>query len=151
MAEDDNDLSVAPKESRRSSRKGGSSTVRSIATLLTGTVASQVIGVITMPILSRIYGPGAFGILAIFLSVSAVVSMVAALRYEYAIVLPEREEDAHRLRQLSTGLVSVISVLTVVATILVFCLSGPANQHWWVLLIGVSVFLAGETDRKSVV
>jgi len=145
MPEDDNDLSVVRKESRSSSRTGGSSTIRSIATLLTGTVASQIIGVVTMPILSRIYGPGAFGILAIFLSVSAVVSMVAALRYEYAIVLPEREEDAHRLRQLSTGLVSVISALTVVATILVFWLSGPKDQHWWVLLIGVSVFLAGET------
>ncbi|GAA4485860.1 oligosaccharide flippase family protein [Microbacterium panaciterrae] len=119
--------------------------MRSIAMLLTGTVASQVIGVITMPVLSRIYGPAAFGILAVFLSVSAVVSMVAALRYEYAIVLPERDDDAHRLRQLSTGLVSVMSVLTMIATIFVFWFTSSADRHWWVLLIGVSVFLAGET------
>ncbi|KJL26326.1 oligosaccharide flippase family protein [Microbacterium azadirachtae] len=127
-------------------RREGRSALRSIATLLTGTVASQVIGIVTMPLLSRIYGPAAFGVLAVFLSVSAVVSMVSALRYDYAIVLPGNDEDAHRLRQLSTGLVSLISALTVITTIAVFWLSRPTDRHWWVLLIGVSVFLAGETS-----
>ncbi len=143
MADDE---PVVAAERTTATRREGRSALRSIATLLTGTVASQLIGVATMPILSRIYGPAAFGILAVFLSVSAVVSMVAALRYELAIVLPESEEDAHRLRQLSTGLVGVISALTVIVTALVFWLSGPAGQHWWLLLIGVSVFLAGETS-----
>ncbi|WP_345186726.1 lipopolysaccharide biosynthesis protein [Microbacterium panaciterrae] len=146
MPEDDA-VAEGPPPTRDSEtpRREGRSALRSIAMLLTGTVASQVIGVITMPVLSRIYGPAAFGILAVFLSVSAVVSMVAALRYEYAIVLPERDDDAHRLRQLSTGLVSVMSVLTMIATIFVFWFTSSADRHWWVLLIGVSVFLAGET------
>lgn len=145
MSEDGEEPGVVRKQSRRSLGGGRSSTLRSVATLLTGTVASQVIGVVTMPILSRIYGPGAFGILAIFLSVSAVVSMIAALRYEYAIVLPSEEVEAHRLRQLSTALVIVVSTLTLLITFIVFLMTPATERNWWVLLIGASVLLAGET------
>lgn len=122
------------------------STLSSIMTLLSGTVVAQLIGIAAMPALARIYGANAFGVFAIFLSSSAIVATIAALRYELAIVLPESHEEARTLRQLAFVIVAVLSIITVATTITVFYLTGAHQRNWWILLIGLSVFFAGATN-----
>ena len=55
---------------------------------------AQFILIICSPILTRLYSPEAFGIFTIFISITAILSVVATLRYELAIVLPEKKIDA---------------------------------------------------------
>ena len=62
--------------------------------MLTGTLASRVIAILAIPILARIYTPAEFGLLAMFMTINAIVSSVACARYEMAIVLPEDDADA---------------------------------------------------------
>lgn len=119
---------------------------RGILALLLGSASSQLIALATLPILGRIYGPVAFGTFALFLSLSALIGLVAALRYEYAIVLPDRNPEAVWLKRLSVTLVAVTSILTVLVTLGIFMLSGDRSRTWWVLLLGVSVLLAGVTS-----
>lgn len=123
-----------------------SGTIRSIGTLLTGSVVAQVIGLATMPILSRIFTPQAFGLLAVFLSITSLVAIVASLRYEYAIVLPEADEDAVHLKRAATWIATSVSVLAlIVTTVVVLALLRENQTPWWLLLMGVSIFLAGES------
>lgn len=123
-----------------------SGTIRSIGTLLTGSVVAQVIGLATMPVLSRIFTPQAFGLLAVFLSITSLVAIVASLRYEYAIVLPEADEDAVHLKRAATWIAASVSALALIVTaVVVLALLRENQTPWWLLLMGVSVFLAGES------
>ncbi|MFK3676451.1 oligosaccharide flippase family protein [Microbacterium sp. NPDC090218] len=123
-----------------------SGTVRSIGTLLTGSVVAQLIGLATMPVISRVFTPEAFGVLALFLSVSSLVGLIVALRYEFAIVLPEDDDDAVHLKRASTRIAIALSALTFVVTVVVaVILLRSGDTPWWILLLGGSVFLAGES------
>lgn len=80
--------------------------------LISGTTITQIVGIIVAPILTRLYSPDAFGIFAVFLSISSVVSVIACLRYEFAIMLPDTEAEAFQLFLLSTALTGLISIAT---------------------------------------
>ena len=117
--------------------------VRNVLILTSGTVFAQSIYFLTTPILSRIYSPENFGHFSVFVSIVSVVMIIATLTYEYAIVLPERDEVAVNLLSLTV----LTSILTAVVTfILIVCgfdrfgqlfnLSGY-SYYLWLLPIGV--------------
>ena len=62
---------------------------KGVVTLLSGTIISRIVAIIGIPVLARIYTPAEFGVLALFTTISALVTSVACGRYEMAVVLPE--------------------------------------------------------------
>ena len=99
-------------------RLRSSSFVRDVALLVSGTAIAQAITVAGAPILSRLYDPTAFGILAVLIAVAGPFSMMASLKYEMAIVLEKKDEDAANLLLLS--LLIVMAVATVAAALVFF-------------------------------
>lgn len=91
----------------------GSRLLRNILTVVTGTAGAQAIALAFMPIITRIYGPEAYGVLGTFLSVTMMLIPVAALTYPIAIVLPKRDGDARALVRLS--LMTALLLATLVA------------------------------------
>ncbi|MBO6719052.1 MAG: oligosaccharide flippase family protein [Rhizobiaceae bacterium] len=71
--------------------------VRNVATLAGGTAVAQLVGLAATPVLSRLYTPAEFGILAAFLSIAGVIVAISSLVYEFAIPLPYRNDDARKL------------------------------------------------------
>ncbi|MDR5609624.1 MULTISPECIES: lipopolysaccharide biosynthesis protein [unclassified Arsenophonus] len=67
---------------------------RNVVTLMTGTTIAQAIPIAISPLLTRIYTPKDFGVLALFISIIAILGSIANARYELAIMLPEKDEDA---------------------------------------------------------
>jgi len=67
---------------------------RSVTLLAGGTALGQVITVLVSPILTRLYTPEDFGIFGVYASILGIVTVVASLRYEYALPLPEDDETA---------------------------------------------------------
>jgi len=88
--------------------------VRNIAVVATGTASAQVIAVAFAPVITRLYGPEAFGLLGAFMAILAVVTPIAALAYPIAIVLPKSDEDAKGLAQLSAGLAIGMAILVAI-------------------------------------
>jgi O-antigen/teichoic acid export membrane protein len=74
---------------------------RNVLTLMTGTTIAQAIPIAISPILTRIYTPEDFGVFALYMSVVSIVSVVATGRYELAIMLPKKDEDAINIVTLS--------------------------------------------------
>ncbi|MEX1027899.1 MAG: lipopolysaccharide biosynthesis protein [Candidatus Paceibacterota bacterium] len=74
---------------------------RQVLMLSSGTLASQLILLISGIGLARIYDPNQFGSLSIFISVLTLMSVMAAWRYEAAIPLPAKVEEAAELLALS--------------------------------------------------
>jgi O-antigen/teichoic acid export membrane protein len=74
---------------------------RHVATLASGTAASQIISLLSAPLITRLYGPEAYGIQGVFVTVVTVIATVAAMSYPNAIVLPKTDGQATILAKLS--------------------------------------------------
>lgn len=81
---------------------------------MTGTMVAQVIPVAISPILTRIYSPEEFGTLALYLSILAVLSVFATMRYELAIVQPKLEDDAKEILHLCIMICGIISIILLI-------------------------------------
>lgn len=86
------------------------SVIRHVSILAGGTALAQCLNIATMPLLSRIYTPGDFGIVAAFASLIAILSETSAFRYYLAIPLPKEERDANALVGLSLLLQVVFAI-----------------------------------------
>lgn len=82
--------------------------------LVGGTTLAQIITVLTAPILSRLYDPNDFGTLSVFVSLIGIVAVVVCLRYEYAIVLPEQDDEALNVAATSLAAALLVSGMGVV-------------------------------------
>ena len=71
---------------------------------------AQLVGLACAPILTRLYTPEEFGLLGIFMAVSAVAATIATLRYDVAVVLPKEDASAWSLLRLA-GSWTIVAVL----------------------------------------
>src|SRR5262245_3026619 len=87
--------SSLPRDDGRKSKRGsfGADVLR----LVTGTVLAQGITLLFSPLMTRLYAPEAFGVWAVFSSITTIIGVVACLRYEVTIMLPEDEEEGASL------------------------------------------------------
>ena len=85
--------------------------------LVTGTILAQAIGILVMPVVSRLFAPEAFGIAAIFSSITGIIGTIVCLRYQLAIMLPESTVEAINI--LGVSLISIILV-TFIVTLIIF-------------------------------
>jgi O-antigen/teichoic acid export membrane protein len=75
-------------------------------------VVAQAIPFLCEPILTRIYTPNDFAVLAIYLSVANLFSIIATGRYEMAIMLPKEDRKAINVFGLSFVISFFVSVLS---------------------------------------
>lgn len=86
--------------------------LRNIATLVSGSAFAQVIALACAPVMTRLYSPEDFGLLGVFMAVTAVAATIATLRYDMALVLPKEDDSAWSLMRLA-GSWSFVAVLLV--------------------------------------
>ncbi|MBZ5877360.1 lipopolysaccharide biosynthesis protein [Chromohalobacter israelensis] len=75
--------------------------VRSVAVIATGTAGAQAITMAFAPLITRLYGPEAYGVQGTFMAILGVAVPIGALAYPISIVLPRRDEEALGIIQLS--------------------------------------------------
>lgn len=117
---------------------------RNVLTLFTGTVIAQVIPVILAPVLTRIYTPEDFGVLAAYLAIIGIISIVVTARYELAIVLPRSNKAAIDILSVS---IYIALITCVILTILVYffwealssLLNKPELSYWLYLLPAIGL------------
>ena len=119
---------------------------RNVAIVASGTAGAQAITIAFAPIITRLYGPEAFGLLGTFMAILAIAAPIAALTYPTAIVLPRSDRDALGLARLSVIL--SIAMATFVAGLLVFvgdwlaATLGAGSVSRYLLLIPVFMLFA---------
>lgn len=118
---------------------------RNASILLSGTASSQFLLIAASPLIARLYDPSDFGHLAIYSSLLSIVSIVASLRYQVAIPLPEDNDDAVNLAALSIFLALFTGGIT---AFLVFGFGNRLTEtfnfpefskHLWLVPIGVTL------------
>tara|TARA_R110000850_G_scaffold218852_2_gene344401 strand:- start:20377 stop:21645 length:1269 start_codon:yes stop_codon:yes gene_type:complete len=120
---------------------------KNVITLVTGTAIAQAIPLAISPILTRLYSPDDFGVFALYLSISSVLSVVATGRYEFAITLPAKDEDAVQILWLSCVISFIVSLITFMIILLfnnaIATALGNERIAIWLYAIPVTVFLSG--------
>jgi len=120
---------------------------RNVLTLMTGTTIAQSISIAISPILTRIYTPEDFGVFALYMSIASIIAVMATGRYELAIMLPKKDEDAINIVVLSIVIsffVSFISFLTVfIFNLQITNFLGNPEISNWLYLIPITVLLTG--------
>jgi O-antigen/teichoic acid export membrane protein len=118
-----------------------------VLTLAAGTTISQIISLLASPIITRLYGPEAFGLFAVFTSIIAVIGSIVCLRYELAIMLPESDEEAANVLGLCILTIFTVSILSVPILAIsdhfleMILKSSQIGNYIW--LIPPSIFLSG--------
>lgn len=77
---------------------------------MTGTTIAQAIPIAITPILTRMYSPEDFGVLALFVAITAIMGSVANGRYELAIMLPAEDDDAINIAAMGLLIATVLSI-----------------------------------------
>ena len=99
--------------------------IGNVLVMITGTGIAQLIPVLIIPLLTRLYTPGEIGVLAAFVSLFTICSIIAGGRYEYAVILPEEDTQGTRLLQLA----SLLSLATGILLFIAVFLFGPQISH----------------------
>lgn len=92
--------------------------VRNVTILASGTAGAQAITMALSPIITRMYGPEAFGLMGSFMAIVSIVAPIAALTYPIAIVLPKRDQDAKGLIHLSLIITAILSMISLIILVL---------------------------------
>lgn len=78
--------------------------LRGAGFLIGGSIFAQMLTMLAMPVLTRLYTPSEFGVFAMYISVVSVVSVFSGLRYDNAIPMVDSDADAYNLLVLANGI-----------------------------------------------
>lgn len=116
--------------------------------IISGTAVAQAISLLIVPLLSRLYLPYDFGILATFLSIVSAIAVLATARYELSIVIPDADEDAANLLTLSLLVSVAISIITFIGVIIFNLAIAPnldiyPEMEFWLYLLPLFILSLG--------
>ncbi|MDO9178521.1 MAG: oligosaccharide flippase family protein [Agitococcus sp.] len=120
---------------------------RSVAVLAGGSAFGQILMIVALPFLTRLYTPNDFSVLAVFSAILAVLSIVSTLRLDIAIPVAKNDKDAVILTVLALLSVFVFSLLI---SLSIVCFSERISTHPklsllspYLWLVPIGVFLTG--------
>lgn len=116
---------------------------KNVSLLIGGTAGGQLLMILMAPLLTRLYDPQDFGLLVAFLAILSIISVVAAGRYELAIVIPKSDKLAADVLVLSLLCVAVSAFLVFIAQFywaenISLLLNAPGlSDYLWLMPVGV--------------
>jgi O-antigen/teichoic acid export membrane protein len=115
--------------------------------VFSGAMISQIIFILSAPVITRLYGPDAFGIFTLYISLVSIIGIVSCVMYESAIILPESDDDAVNVFALSILLTISVSVVTFISIVVakdffIHLIRAPGLEPY-IIYLPLSVCIAG--------
>ena len=122
--------------------------------LLTGSLISQILPFLMLPILQKyFYKPADFGILAVFISMCEIFSSIACLKVEFAIVVQKTIRNAINV---AFAAIKITGFMTLFSLIIVLFFKNELSIYYnepklanYLFLLPIYVFLVGTNDVLS--
>ncbi|AUX90979.1 oligosaccharide flippase family protein [Acinetobacter sp. ACNIH1] len=120
---------------------------KAVSVLVGGTAFAQVIGLICLPILTRLYSPEDYSVLGVYIAIVSILSVIACLRLEIAIPIPDSDREAKDLLLLAF----IINIVFIVFLYILLALLHPFLEgfhviqqlSFWIWFIPIGVLLSG--------
>ncbi len=84
---------------------------RGMLTLATGGVAAKLVGLATIPVITRLYTPAQMGVFTTFVALVAILAPLATLRYLTVLPVPRRDATAANLLALNLCILLLVSIV----------------------------------------
>jgi O-antigen/teichoic acid export membrane protein len=124
--------------------------VKQVASLFSGIAVAQLLQLVALPFLTRLYGPDNYGAYGIFAASLLFLGMAATLRYELAIQLPRNDSAAGALARACTWISVAVAVVSfLVATLAARRLNAAALAPHFPAYLACSAFLLGLSNTLS--
>jgi O-antigen/teichoic acid export membrane protein len=120
-----------------------SSFAKGVSVLLGGSAAAQLLTVIAAPLLTRLYTPEDFGVLAVFAGLLGILGALSTFYYFLAIPIPEDDSEAANIVVLCLLLLLGVTGVTALASVFLaksvaVTLGVPTLEaYFWLLPVGV--------------
>ncbi|MGB3423193.1 MAG: oligosaccharide flippase family protein [Castellaniella sp.] len=114
-----------------------------MAVLLGGTALAQLVVVVALPVLTRVFTPDDFNVYATYIAIVSIIAVIGCLRFDVAIPIPEKEDDAIHLLILSLFASFSISFLLFFGfyffrhLVINFSSANDVFDYYWLIPIGV--------------
>ena len=105
--------------------------IRGTAMLMVGNVVGQMIALLGLLVLARIYGPTSLGLWSTFVAYGAIIPFFAGFHYDLGIVIADNERDAVRMAILAILVTALVTFAFLVASQLFFLLHN--TMDWGIL------------------
>ena len=117
---------------------------KNILLLISGNGLAQVIPLLVYPVITRLYTPEEFGILAFLFSIHIIILTLSTARLDVAIILPKKDTQAESLFNSGLSIALIISILIPLVALLMDSF-GDINETYaklgnWVYLLSLTVF-----------
>lgn len=118
-----------------------------IVVLSSGVILSQLIGILTQPMATRLYLPMDFGVFAIISSIISIVSPALTLQYDLCIVIAKTDREANAITALSFYLGIVMAILISGAVIIYSSVSQDFRIAGnWIYIVIPMLFMTAITN-----
>lgn len=99
---------------------------KSVVVLVSGTALAQLIGLVTTPIVSRLYDPTSFGEYAIIVSTATIIINIVTLGLNHAVMMPTSDEESD-----DVFMVAFFTMLFFATIILAILISLSSFKHFF--------------------
>lgn len=87
------------------------SLAKNILIVASGTAGAQLIALVLMPIITRLYGPENYGKLGIFMTIITILAPISTMALPSAIVLPEKDSESKKIAGISLVIAFAFSLI----------------------------------------
>lgn len=123
--------------------------IKNIFTLLSGATIAQIITFIAIPTLTRIYTPEDFGFIAIYLSIANIIATISTGRFELAIMLPKKRENALAILKGTFRITLIVSIISLIVILVIKSFENRISEFikpFYFYFLPVSIFIIGLTN-----
>ncbi len=118
---------------------------KNVLVSLTGSGLAQLITLLALPVLTRLFTPAEFGLFALYLSIANIIGNVAGGRMGSAIMIPKEDKEAFNILVLAFVLITITSSATLFLVVLlkskITSLLSFSPHEWTFYFLPLSIFL----------
>ena len=127
--------------------------VVNVSTLMSGTAISQIIPFLLAPLISRLYFPEDYALVAAYNSITVLLTIVATGMYSSALMIDKTDKEAVNTAWAAFILTLAISAISILIFFIfnnsIARLTGNENITFWLYLIPLTVFFTGSYQILS--
>lgn len=123
----------------------------SFLALVSGTALAQLVTLLFIPILSRLYEPSVFGLFASFTSVATIIGAFATGKFEQAVILPKSDKTSFHLVALAFACIIIVCTSLILIGELLSEFNLIVVNTSTVFLLASYIFLFGLTQINKAV